>query len=122
MAIDHLKSHPVTGTTDHDLTGLNAGQLLGVDNAYSTIQSTGIYGQGGSLTATTVTATTVTASFLQSGGTDLYKIFQVSTHIKIQIKMKRSNFNMISRKAAKRGSKTFHFFKKWNVYQKPANE
>ena len=72
----HLKLHPLTGTSDHDLTGLVAGQLLYTQNSTNGVQSTGMYADGsGGLTATTISATTINAGTLQSGGTNLYSIF-----------------------------------------------
>lgn len=65
MSTKHTKLHPVTGTTDHDLTGLVPGQLLGIDSSGSTIASSGIYAFSGSLSANTIF----------SAGTNLYDIF-----------------------------------------------
>ena len=42
MGHSHLKHHPLTGTTDHILTGLQNNELLRINSAGTSIESTGI--------------------------------------------------------------------------------
>jgi len=67
----HLKLHPLTGTTDHDLTGLVAGEILSINSAGDSVSSTGLEtdGSGG------LSATTFDGGVITSGGTNLYDIF-----------------------------------------------
>ena len=51
MSNKHLKLHPLTGNTDHDLTGLIPGQILNVTG--TTIASSGVYAVAGAITAAT---------------------------------------------------------------------
>ena len=69
--MSHYKKHTLTGTTDHDLTGLLPLQLLVLDSSASTIQSSGIFASGGTLTATT----------FYSGATPLSQIFVVPSQL-----------------------------------------
>jgi predicted proteasome-type protease len=71
MSTQHLKLHPLTGTSDHDLTGLVQGQLLYNSGGTSGVQSSGLYTNGsGGLSATTLSGGTIL-----SGSTNLYNIF-----------------------------------------------
>ena len=65
MSNKHLKLHPLTGNTDHDLTSLSPGQLLNVNSLGTSVSSSGVYAVGGGLSAATIF----------SGSTNLYDIF-----------------------------------------------
>ncbi len=68
MSNQHLKLHPLTGNTDHDLTGLIPGQILNINEPGTTISSSGVYALSGSISANTY----------YSGNTNLYDIFSGS--------------------------------------------
>ena len=53
----HLRRHTITGTTDHELTGLVPSQLLNVNDTNTSVSSSGVYALSGSLTATSVVVT-----------------------------------------------------------------
>ena len=75
----HLKLHALTGSSDHDTTGLINGQILYVQDPTNGVQSTGIYTNGsGGLTATTASITTLSAGTMISGSTNLYNIFSTA--------------------------------------------
>jgi len=79
MATQHLKLHPLTGSSDHDVTGLASGQIIYVQNPSNGVQSTGLYTDGsGGLTATTASITTLSAATMISGSTNLYNIFSTA--------------------------------------------
>ena len=69
--MSHLKKHALTGTTDHDLTGLLPLQILGLNSSSSSVVSTGIYASGGTLTASTY----------YSGATPLTSIFALESQL-----------------------------------------
>lgn len=71
MSTQHLKLHPLTGTSDHDITGLASGELLYNSGGTSGVQSSGLYTNGvGGLSAATLSGGTIL-----SGSTNLYSIF-----------------------------------------------